>query len=185
MMKIINKLENFIRPLSKKDFQRYFIIFIATMSLLILGIHYYIYNISSGYIKKLEIINKQARLTSKLVAQYEQLQEEEKTIKKLLEKNKDFNMSTFFENITNKHGITPEPHWKPESESIESSEEFEEIVLNTTFKNLTTQKLVTFLSDIYEEKMVYFKDLTITKEEAGIDCNITLATKKHRMETLL
>ena len=95
--------------------------------------------------------------------------EKEERIKDLLAKNKDFNISIFFENLTNKHSITPEPNWKPETEKIEGSDDYEEIILQATFPNQTTEKLVAFLQDIYEEKMVYFKDLILTKEKSGIN----------------
>jgi hypothetical protein len=179
-MTTIQKLETFIRSLSKKDFHKYLMVFMGAVAFCVLGASYYVYRLSTKRLKQFEVTTKFAKQSAKLIQKNEQLQEKEERIKDLLAKNKDFNISIFFENLTNKHSITPEPNWKPETEKIEGSDDYEEIILQATFPNQTTEKLVAFLQDIYEEKMVYFKDLILTKEKSGINCTITLATKKYK-----
>jgi len=180
MIQIINKIETFIQSLSKKEFQKYLTVSIGIIAVVLLGATYYIYNLNTQYNKNLGTTLKLARQATSIIAQHKHLQEKEEEIKELLEQNKNFNIIIFFENITNKHGITPEPNWKPETVAIEGSDAFEEVILQTTFPNMTTQKLITFISNIYEEKMVYFKELIITKQETGITCNVTLATKTYK-----
>jgi hypothetical protein len=178
----LKNLEVQIQGLSKKEFHQYAYFFLATITLIVAASLYYIHSTTSTKMKHLENTRQLSAQTIQIMNQHKELEDEDAKIKALLEKNKDFNLSTFFENLSNKHSMKPEPNWKPETELLEGSTEFEEITIQASFKKQTTEKLIAFLHDIYEEAMVYLKELTIAKknETPHISCDITIATKRYK-----
>jgi hypothetical protein len=178
----LKQLETHILGLSKKEFHQYAATFLIAITIVATTATYYIYSVASSKMNLLENTRKFSNQAALIIDQHNQLEQEDAKIKKLLEKNKDFNLSMFFENLSNKHSMKPEPNWKPETEQLEGSEEFEEITLQASFKKQTTEKLVAFLNDIYEEAMVYLKELTISKnkDKPQISYEITLATKRYK-----
>lgn len=185
MNKIIQAVQ-YLQSLSKKEFQKYVIIALSSIAILVLGATYYTYSTASTLVIQIKKLNTQINQIEKLLAKNNQLTEEEQKIQEILDANPDFNMNTYFEKFYTKHKLKPEPNWKPEDGSIiEGSKRgvrYQEVLLKATFKNQTMQKLVTVLQDIYNEQIVYLKTLEITSEKEKINFELTLATKQYKKE---
>ena len=105
-----------------------------------------------------------------------------KKLQKLLEQEKDFDLNVFFEKFCAQFKITPFESWDTTTQSFAGSDKFDEVLLNATFKQLTTQQLVTILEELNKNELVYIKELNITNEETKtITVNIIIATKKFKL----
>jgi len=180
----IDQIINFTQTLTHKELQKYIIIVISSVALICAASVYYVYHLSSNAVKKIETINSNANKVNSLLGKHETLKNKEEEVIAILDKNKDFKISTFFENFYKKHKVTPEPNWKPEDGTkVEGSEEgtiFQEILLQATFKNQNMKTLVDMVQEIYKINIIYIKDLEISKEPKNkINFTITLATKQY------
>jgi hypothetical protein len=182
----VNEAVNYIQKLSRKEFNKYLITTLACVAVLSLAMTYYIYSKSSALVEEIKKLNVQSRTVEKIFAQNKVLQNEEEMIKKLLKKDPNFNMRSFFEKFYTKHKIKPEPNWKPEDGDIipgtELGVKYQEVILRATFKGQTMQKLVTLLKEIYKDPIIYLKAIEINGEKNKINFELTLATKRYKKE---
>ena len=183
----LSELIKFIQSLNKKEFQQYMLIALSTVALLALGFSYYTYSKSSSLADEIKKLNRQANRVTSILAKSDMLQQEEEKIRSLLEKNPDFSMKAYFEKFYTKHRIAPKPESRtsqgPGIEGSEKGVKYQEIILQTTFKSQTMQKLVDMLVDIYNDPIVYLKGLEITgAENKKINFEMTLATKQYIKE---
>ena len=118
-------------------------------AILALGATYYIYSSSSSLIEQIKKLNNDTKKINQIISQSNQLQIEEQKIREILDKNPNFNMSTYFQRFYTKHNIKPEAGWKPEPattiEGLQGDAKYQEVVLQAMFKKQTMQKLVTLL----------------------------------------
>jgi len=186
IMNKITELTSYVQNLSKKEFQQYVLGAVAAVAIVSLGTTYYVYNASSSLVQEIRRINMQTNKIKMLTAQNGKLVQEEDGIKKILEKDPEFSMSSYFEKFYTKHKIKPEQNWKPEERDvIEGSEagiRYQEIVLRAMFKKQTMEKLVTILQDIYAEERIYVKEVEIIAEGSQINFELMLATKEYKRE---
>jgi len=182
----ISQLTNYIQSLNKKEFRKYATATLIGIAILALGATYYVYHTSSSLVEKIKKLDADSNKIIRIIAQNEGLRKEEEKIRIILDKNPNFNMSTYFERFYTKHKIQPEPNWKPEQgtiiEGFQEGIKYQEIILQATFKKQTMQKLVTMLQDVYKEPIIYLKALEISTEEKTINFELTLATKQYIKE---
>ncbi len=179
--KINEKLQNIseqIQRLPKKDLEKYIIIILATTSVVLGGIIYYIYNTSMHLTDQIKRTSTLASKSVNILKKYEALQEEENRLQDLLAKHKDFNVKIYFEQFCKEQNITPEPGWNTTVDTI--NEKFEEVTLPASFKGQTTEKLVTILEKLNKNELLYIKYLAVRAEKntKKITFDITLATKR-------
>lgn len=178
-MKIIYNITTFIENLNKKDFDKYLKITIASLIFLAIAFIYFFYNKNEQLIQQIKKTHNLTLKTVDIVKTFEKMQKEEERLEKLLEIDKDFNIKTFFEQFCSQQNITPEANWEATTQEFNGSDKFDEVILPVTFKNETTQKLVTILEELNKKEIVYIKELVIKNENNGkIIFDITLATKK-------
>lgn len=179
-MKILINFATYLQNLSKKDFERYLIICLVTITSFALGINYYIYSQSSELVLQIKNLEKTVNKTTQIIKDYEKLEIKEQELQKLLEQNRDFSIKTFFEQFCSQNQITPDPNWEAITRSLDGSNKFDEVSLAAKFKNQTTQKLVTILDALDKKEMVYIKELNIKNtENKKITFDITIAAKKY------
>jgi len=180
-MNFFKKTASYIQNLNKKDFDKYLALFISGLILLIIFIIYYIHTTSNNLIYKINFNKKLSLKTEKIINNYQRLKSEENKLLKLLEKNKDFNIKTYFEQFCSQYQIIPESNWETTTRSFPGNEKFDEISLTATFKNQTTKDLVNLLEAFDKKEIIYVKELSITSEQdKTITINITIATKKYK-----
>jgi hypothetical protein len=116
-----------------------------------------------------------------MFAEYERLQQKEDQLQNLLKQYKEFNMNTFFEQFYKEQNMTPEANWGTVPVPIEGNENFDEVILNATFKNQTTEKLTKMLDALDKKENVYIKDLVIRNTfNKKIDFDISLASMRYK-----
>jgi len=182
----INIATQYIKSLTKQEFQQYLLGTIAGIAILAFGASYYVYSVSASLVQEIKKLNTQTNKIKLLIAQSKKLAKEEESIQEILAKKPDFTMNSFFEQFYTKHAIKPESNWKPEEGAvIEGSRpgvKYQEIILRATFKNQTMKKLVEVLQDVYAKPIIYLKGLEITAEGQKINFELMLATKQAKKE---
>ena len=181
MMKVFTNFAIYLQNLNKKDFEKYLVIFLVSITILFGSITYYIYTKSSEKVTQIKSLKELTNKITKIISDNEKMQQEEQRLQQLLEQNKDFSMKIFFEQFCREQNITPESGWEAIPLPIEGSEKFDEIVLSTTFKGINTQTLTKILDALDKKEIAYIKELTIKNEDnKKITVDITLATKKYK-----
>ncbi|MCK4650770.1 hypothetical protein KAT08_01215 [Candidatus Babeliales bacterium] len=179
-MKVLNQLTDYIQNLKEKDFKKYLTIFLIVTVFLAVGTTYYFYDKNNKLILQIKKLDGLIKQTIKLIKEHKTIKGKEKQLEKLLEKNKDFDIRSFFESFCKEKHITPEPAWDTTTIPLES-DKFDEIELTATLKNLTTQKLVEIIQSLNKKEIIYIKEITITNEKnKTITIDITLAAKKYK-----
>jgi hypothetical protein len=170
---------NKINNLTPKTFQRYLLLFLATVVILTLGIILYINQASIEEIKKTRRIEDMAKKASTLLTNFEKIKAEETRINEMLAKNTDFNIKSYFEQFCKEQGLTPEPNWDTKITDI--SDKFSEVQLQATFKGQTTDKVVKLLEVLDKQSIIYTKEVNLKNEfNKKISVELTLATIKQK-----
>lgn len=182
-MKLLQNVANYIQKLNKKDFEKNLRLFLSIIAISSLGVTYFIYTKSSDLIEKIRMTKKLTLKTMNIIKTHKKMQKEEDKLQKLLEQEKNFNIKTYFEQFCSKQKITPNGNWETTTQELLGSDKFDEISLSATFKNETTQKLVTILEALNKKEIVYIKELIIKNEnDKRIIFDITIATKKFKRD---
>jgi regulator of replication initiation timing len=176
-MKIIYNLTNYIEKMSKKDFDKNLKLVIGLIFFLAIGLSYFFYTQNSDLITRIKDTDKLKIKIQNIITKYDKIKIEEDRLKKLLDEDPNFNIRKFFEEFYTQQGITPEPNW--DNEERLDFDKFEEIKISATFKNQTTQKLVSIIEELNKKGIVYLKGLKIENQgNSKITFYIDLATKK-------
>lgn len=185
MLKQINDLISYVESLSKKQFERLFIIAVASLIFLISLISFFIYRTSSKILVEINNLQNLTKKAATVKQKYLEIQQERNRVLDLLEKEKDFEIKSFFEKFCMDHKLKPESDWATPTNAIEGNDMLEEISLRAIFRNQTMESLLKFLEDLSKNPMVYVKNLRISKETSSgakktISFEITIATLKSR-----
>ncbi len=180
MKKYIGIVVDYISSLSAKDSFKIIIGAVSVVTIIALGTAYFVYARGKKHVTSIRELHTLIKKSSGILAQSKSIGQEEDRIEELLQKNRDFNIKSYFEQFCRSHGVTPEPNWETTTNPIEGNDKFEEVVLPATFGGQTTEKLVTLLDDLDKEEIVYLKELAIRKEPSTIAFDLTIATKKMR-----
>lgn len=170
-----------LTSLDRKKFNLYLGIFLGVTALMAGGVIYWLHQKRSAQIKELTTLHEQTQKIDRIVENSEHVQAEEERVQNLLEENKGFSIKTYFEQFCSEHNVTAEQGWDTESRSLEGNEAFDEVILSATFKNQTTQSLVTILTSLNYNEIVYIKELEVKNEGSRkISFTLTIATKKRK-----
>lgn len=170
-----------LTSLDRKKFNLYLGIVLGMVTLMAAGVVYWMYQKRSAQIQELATLHEQTKKIDRIVENSDYVSAEEERIQGLLEENKGFSIKTYFEQFCREHEVTPEQGWDTESRSLEGNEAFDEVMLSAMFKNQTTQSLVTLLTSLNYNEIVYIKELEVKNEgNRAISFTLTIATKKRK-----
>ncbi len=181
-MKALINLATYIQNLSKKDFEKYLVIFLIGVTLLGGILTYRTYSKSSTLIQKIKNTQRLARKAEEMIQKNEQLKLKEEQLQELLKQNKEFDLRTFLEQFWPHHQVTPEAGWgETTTLPIEGNDKFDEVTLTAVIKNQTTEGLTKILDALGKEDIIHIKELTIKHEpNKKITFELTIATMKYK-----
>lgn len=178
-MELFNKAATYVQDLDTKLFQKYLLFGLLSVATIVGIMVYYIHGKNEELITRITQLRTLTQKSFRIIEDNKKIVKEEQRLQEILDQNKDFTIKGFFEQFCREQGIVPEQGWDTRSEQV--SEKFEEIILPATFRNLTSQNLVTILDALEKKEIVYIKELTIRNESSGkIAIDILLATKKYK-----
>lgn len=183
-MKIIDDILSFIFSLDSKRFLIYLGIITITLALSATALLYFIHAKSTTLINNIKLLQKLNEESKILIATYDTIQTRKEAVFDLLEKEKNFDLKSFFATFSKENNLKIESPWTTIAETVEGNELLEEISLPITMPHITMQQLVHFLETFKQKERVYIKNLTLTKETEPpflITCSFTIATLKYRI----
>lgn len=169
--------------LSRSEFRKQIIMVCAATFVLAAGIIWYVHSQSADLVSDLISINKVSNEADTLVVQYEKMKLEEERLNKVLDDNKDFNIKTFFERMSQDQHLNVEGSWEAEIMPIAGNDSFEEIRLPITVKGQSMEGIVKLLGALEKEPMVEIKEVAVRHEGSSLTISLLLATKKHITKT--
>lgn len=179
-MELLNKTTAFIQNLNQALFQRYLIILLASVGVLALGITYYTYTSSAELVDQIKRIGTLSTKSAEIIAQEASLQQEQKRLLEIFDKEKDFNIKIYFEQFCKEQVITPELGWG--DSIIEINDKISEIILRATFKGQNTEKLVRVLDALNKKEIIYVKEVTVRNEPSNrISFDLKFATIRYKI----
>ena len=169
-----------VHSLEKQAFERYLLIGIAALGILLGAGVYFIYSTTSSLHQEIIKLQTAKKKTRKLLIDFADIEAEETRLRGVLEQHKNFNLKIYFEQFCKEHGFSAVPNWDTTTTQI--NPQVDEIALSATFKGLTTESLVRMLQGFDKTEIVYIKNLRIKNEkDKKITCDITLATVKTKV----
>lgn len=177
-MELIKKLNDLLQSIDSRDFIKYLgiIIGIITACTLFLGWRYY--SSTRYYFEQIQEINNQREDTIKeLFESHQRIIAEQKEVNSLLEKDPNFKIRGFFDEVLNSLGIA---HKRvSESTSNMERENYRESVLSANFSGMNMQELCELLQALEQAKRIFTKEIDIQRSKKvpdTIDATLVIAT---------
>lgn len=181
MIDILKPLEKYLTTLSKKELQRYLLIYLASVITLAGFLIYWQYSKASDLNKKIISANLQRKKVCDILTQDEEVQQQKNIVDKTLKERKKFKLQHYFEHIVNKlklqNNLKKHDPFVSNLENLRSRG-YSEVRVEASLVNLDTKQLVELLDEIEKNTIIYIKYLEITKSGKApvIDVIITIAT---------
>lgn len=179
ILKHLDMLVAHFYTLSSNELKKQILIIIATTAFIAGCSIWYVSRRSSELVSEIFALHKISNEADNLVVSYEKIKVEEERVNKMLEDNKDFNVKTFFEKLSQDQQLSVEGSWEAETVPISGSDAFEETRLPIAIKGQTIEKVVKLLNALEKEPMIEIKEVTMRHEGEALTLLLTLATKKH------
>jgi hypothetical protein len=180
----LDPIKTFINNLDEKQFYLYLGGLLGVVFLSVLLIVMLFYKKVNYYKKQIALVNEQRQEIQALLQKNFRVEQQQAKIKQLLAENENFKIGGFFDDLLKKLQLTNK---KLTSRvfPLEASNEYREIALEANFADMTMQQLCVLLNEMRANKLVYPKDLTITKSKTPrtIDVTLVIATLQPKSES--
>lgn len=181
MIDILKPIEDLIAKLSKKELNRYLLIYLAVIITLAGLLIYWQYSAALALKKKIAYTNTQRNEAREILTQDEEVQQQKNIVDKTLKERKKFKLQHYFEHTINKLGLQNNlKKHDPFVSNLEHlrSQGYSEVRVEASLINLNTKQLVELLDEIEHNTIIYIKYLEITKsgKAPAIDVLLTIAT---------
>ncbi len=164
-MKITEDILDYILSLDRQTFNKYLIIALSSIFVVLSAMTYFIYTKSNTFTKQIKDIHRLSKEAKETANDYKKIQIKKNHLLSLLDQEKEFDMKSFFENFYKQQSITPDPKWDTLSSSIIGNEQIKEISLPLKLKDFSTQKLIEVLEALNKKEIVYVKELKIQRDK--------------------
>lgn len=183
-MNVLEKIYAYFEQLDTKTFRNYILILGAIYIAIVV---FFIYRHVS-YIhflqRKMAQLNIKREDMQNLLARYEIVKNQQTEVDKLLEKDKDFKIGGFFNNIINTLGIAKLKSREPETSKELLDNGYTEVKLYASFNNMDIKIIATLLDKLEQNERIYTKETEIYKPNANtLNLNIVIATLESKTET--
>jgi hypothetical protein len=183
-MTIIDRIYNFFANLDAEQFRNYVAVVLLLVMLLTGFMIYRYYSQVNYYKRRVAAINRNRVDVKELLTRYEMVKRQQADVDALLEKDRDFKIAGYFDEVMNKLGLAQNKAREPETSSELLENGYTEINLYASFSNLNMQKIVQLLDTLETNERIYIKEVEIYKANGNnVNVNILLATLQARTET--
>jgi hypothetical protein len=181
MMNFLKPIEQFVTSLSKKEFQRYAIIYVLSVIVLIGLLIFWQSSRANTIKKKITQTNSQRLTVREILTEDQEVQHQKKLVDSTLKERKNFKLQHFFGLIVKQlqlqNNLKRSDPFVSNLEQLRSSG-YSEVRVEASLVNLNTKQLAELLEEIEKNPIIYVKYLEITKsgKAPAIDVLITIAT---------
>jgi len=182
MLDFIKPIEQFIESLSKKELQRYILIYLGSCLAITFGLLYWHYQRVGSLEKRIQAANKQRIETRNILSLEKEVKHQKDIVNQALKQRQgNFRLLHFFEDLINKlqlqnnlkrHTVQVEKLTSPHAKG------YSEVIVEASLISLNTRQLVGLLDEIEKNTIIYTKYLETTKsgKVPAIDVIIKIAT---------
>jgi len=182
-MVLLKRIRERLEKLDEKEFFKYGAIFLGIICLLSSAIIVRYYFKKSSLTKQMKSVNSLREEVKTILDRYERVKKQRDEVNALLDKNEDFILEEYVEQLRKQLGLT----YVIESRTTAPRDEvYKEIAINAKFTNMNMRELTELLQELEKNKLVYTKDLDIVKSKSRsgtLDVSITIATLKKAIKT--
>jgi len=181
MIDFLKPIEQFVSTLNKKEFQRYFAIYLASVLVLAGLLIFWQTRKTNKLIKDITYANMQRATVQEILTQDASVKQQKNIVDSTLKERKKFKLQHIFELIVNKlklqNNLKKSTPFVSNIENLRSAG-YSEVRVEASLINLNTKQLVELLDEIEKNPIIYVKYLEITKSGKApvIDVIITIAT---------
>jgi len=181
MIDFLKPIEKWVSGKSKKELQRYLLIYLASIVMLAAILIYWQHSQILALKKKILYTNTQRNEACEILTQDEEVKQQKNIVDKTLKERKQFKLQHYFEHTINKLGLLNNlKKHDPFVSNLEHlrSQGYSEVRVEASLVNLNTKQLVELLDEIERNTIIYIKYLEITKSGKApvIDVLLTIAT---------
>jgi hypothetical protein len=179
-MQVLDKLRNRIQEWDEKELKTYLIVTLSAISLvLVLFVAFYLKRVSTLK-KQIHYVNEKREEVKTILDKYEVVDQQEKKIDALLEEKGNFKIREI-DDVFKKLNLIPQTSATSQTEKDAT---YREASLKASFSGITMKQLCDLLEELEKNKLVYTKDLEITraKQPQKIDVVLTLATLQKKSQ---
>lgn len=177
-MIFLNNIANFIEQIDQKKFLYYVAAASAILAFLLGIILYRYYAVTGSLLDRTKKVNMQRKVVKELLERYEIVKKQQMEVNALLEKDKNFKIGGYFEDIVARLNLSQFKTREPETSSQELDNGYTEIKLYASFANINMQKIVELLDTLEQNERIYTKEIEIYKpnQDRAVNLNLLIAT---------
>lgn len=182
-MNLLNKIEEFLDTLDKKNFYIYLGSFLGAVTLILGLLIYRFYAHAWDYQRQLRLTNDMRSEVQTLLEKAARVKNQQKDVNEMLQADPNFKIAGYFQGVLAKLGLTN----KEESNTVTTQErgeqEYNESILTAKFIDMTMKELSELLNVLERNKRIYTKSLEIQKSRKStrtIEVQLIIATLQPR-----
>lgn len=178
-MNVVTRIQSFFDQLNERDFKRYLAAFIVILLIINAVIVYRYISKTRALKNRVTFINRKRREVKETLERYEMVKKQQAEVDALLEKDRDFKIAGYFNDVLTKLNLARFKTREPETSRETLDNGYTEVKLYASFSNITTQNVVELLDALEQNERIYTKELEMYKpNDTGktINVNILLAT---------
>lgn len=173
-MAFLKSIRLYIEQLDEKKFLTYLAVILFVYAAICGFVMYRFYKNVGFYKTRITSINKKREELREILTRLERVKKEQTEVDTLLEKDKDFKIGGYFNDVMEKLPIVQNKTREPDTSSEVLENGYTEVKLSASFANLSTQKLTEILLTIQDNPRIYTKELIIHQPNGARTINVTL-----------
>ena len=178
-MGILEKAREYVAGLEENELNRYIVIVIGIIVLLMMTLLFYHYRTVSNYRLRIKKINQlREEKVQDILARAEYLEKQREEINTILAEDKNFKTIWYFDRVKQKLQLTNK-EVREQLSQIERTDQYLESILNVTFDDIDMKQVTELLKELEENKRIFIKKLDIAKSKKipqKLEVSMTIGT---------
>lgn len=182
---MFESIRGYIRDADERSLMRIVWIWLLAGIVCAAGIWYIGRSYRLQYLNALKSLNRSRTQAVEYLSRHERVEQQRAYVQDILERDPSFKIKEFFNQVVQQMNLQSRLA-KPAEVSLpqDLGNGYEELKLESSFTNITTQQLVELLYTIEKNERMYAKDLVITQAKPStIDATLVIATLQSRAST--
>jgi len=176
---ILEKAREYVAGLEENELNRYIVIVIGIIVLLMMTLLFYHYRTVSNYRLRIKKINQlREEKVQDILARAEYLEKQREEINTILAEDKNFKTIWYFDRVKQKLQLTNK-EVREQLSQIERTDQYLESILNVTFDDIDMKQVTELLKELEENKRIFIKKLDIAKSKKipqKLEVSMTIGT---------
>ncbi|HXW86614.1 MAG TPA: hypothetical protein VEK38_04705 [Candidatus Bathyarchaeia archaeon] len=177
-MKIIDTVQQFLDSMDTRTFYLYSAIYLATLTVLSVGIVYYHYSAMAFWRKKIVNINEAREKTRDILEQSLRVSQERAAVDAMMAEDPNFKIGGYFDHVVQQLHLTDKKDTE-ETAQIDREDGYRETELTARFVDMNMKLIAELLQEIEKTKRIHMKRLDIQKSKKSgntLDMELVIAT---------